>query len=148
MHIHLWLRPALALVLTIAVTLFARVGDPLSAQASARERTMFASAVDEKGEPVEGLGLDAFVVREDGTRREVLRVSRATEPIDIALLADNSAAVSDEITFIRDGLSKFVAKMAPGNQIALIALSDRPTIFVDYTNDPKRLADGIGRLFA
>ena len=38
--------------------------------------------------------------------------------------------------------------MAPGNQIALIALADRPTIFVDYTSDPKRLSDGVGRLFA
>jgi VWFA-related protein len=105
------------------------------------------SAVDSSGEPVEGLGPDAFVIREDGARREVLRVSRAVEPIDIALLVDNSAAISDEVTFFRDGLTKFVAKMAPGNNIALIALADRPTIFVDYTNDPKRLSDGIGRIF-
>ena len=109
---------------------------------------MFVSAVDSSGEPVDGLGPDAFVIREDGVRREVLRVSRAVEPIDIALLVDNSAAVSDELTFLREGLSKFVAKMAPGNNIALIALADRPTIFVDYTSDPKRLSSGIGRLFA
>ena len=108
---------------------------------------MYVSAVDSNGEPVDGLGPDAFVVREDGVRREVLRVSRATEPIDIAILVDNSAAVSDEILFFRDGLSKFVAKMAPGNNLALIALAERPTIFVDYTNDPKRLANGVGRLF-
>jgi len=108
---------------------------------------MFVSAVDSKGEPVTGLGPDAFIVREDGVRREVLRVSRATEPIDIALLVDNSAAVDGEITFVREGLSKFVAKMAPGNNVALIALAERPTILVDYTSDPKRLSDGIGRLF-
>lgn len=116
-------------------------------QLEPRERTLYVSALDEKGEPVEGLGPEAFIVREDGVRREVLRVSRATEPIDIALLVDNSAAVQDEITFIRDALSAFVAKMAPGNQIALIALADRPTIFTDYTDDPKRLSEGIGRLF-
>jgi len=105
------------------------------------------SAVDEKGEPVEGLGPDAFIVREGGQRREILRVSRATEPIDIALLVDNSAAVSDEITFLRESLSTFVAAMAADNRIAIIALADRPTIFADYTSDPKRLADAIGRLF-
>ena len=38
--------------------------------------------------------------------------------------------------------------MAPDNQIAIIALADRPTVFVDYTSDPKRLNDGIGRLFS
>ncbi|HLG58964.1 MAG TPA: VWA domain-containing protein [Vicinamibacterales bacterium] len=120
---------------------------PHAAQAGGRERAMFVSAVDSKGEPVTGLGPDAFIVREDGVRREVLRVSRATEPIDIALLVDNSAAVDGEITFVREGLSKFVAKMAPGNNVALIALAERPTILVDYTSDPKRLSDGIGRLF-
>jgi VWFA-related protein len=112
-----------------------------------RERALFVSAVDKDGEPVSGLGPDAFIVREDGARREVLRVSRATEPIDIALLVDNSTAASQEITFFRDALSKFVAKMAPGNNIAVITLADRPTIVVDYTSDTKRLSDATGRLF-
>jgi VWFA-related protein len=115
---------------------------------NARERTLYVSAVDDKGEPVEGLGPDAFVIRENGQRREVLRVSHAIEPIDIALLVDNSAAAASEITFLRDALSTFVATMATDNRIAIIALADRPTVFVEYTNDPAKLAAGVGRLFA
>jgi VWFA-related protein len=115
--------------------------------ANTRERALFVSAVDKDGEPVTGLGPDAFIVREDGVRREVLRASRATEPIDIAVLVDNSTAASDEITFFREAVTKFVVKMAPGNNVALIGLADRPTILVDYTNDPKRLSDAAGRLF-
>jgi VWFA-related protein len=109
---------------------------------------MFVSAVNGDGEPVEGLGPEAFIITEDGRRREVLRVSRATEPIDIALLIDNSQAASEEITFLRTSLAKFVATMAPGNQIAVITLADRPTIAANYTADPKRLADAVGRLFS
>jgi VWFA-related protein len=136
-------------VLALAVALAASaLIPPASAQAQGRERTLFVSAVDDHGEPVEGLGPDAFIVRENGQRREVLRVSRATEPIDIALLVDNSQAATDEITFIRDGLSKFVAIMAPTNRLAIIALADRPTVFVEYTSDIARLNAGIGRLFA
>lgn len=120
----------------------------LQAQAGSRERTLFVSAVDGKGEPVEGLGPGDFVVREDGQRREVLRVSHAIEPIDIALLVDNSASAQSAVTSIRDGLRAFVAKMAPGNAIAIIALADRPTVYVDYTSDPKRLQDATGRLFS
>jgi VWFA-related protein len=135
----------LALSLVAALLMSARA--PLEAQAGNRERTLFVSAVNDKGEPVDGLGPDAFAVREDGVRREVLRVSRATEPIDIALLVDNSAAVQEEITFIREAVSKFIARMAPNNNIALITLADRPTIFVDYTKDTKKLMDGVGRLF-
>jgi VWFA-related protein len=120
---------------------------PRAAQA-AREGVLFVSAVDRDGEPVLDLGPDAFQITEDGRRREVLRVSRATEPIDVAVLVDNSAAASDDITFLRSSLSKFVARMAPGNRVALIALADRPTILVDYTEDTKRLSDAVGRLFS
>jgi VWFA-related protein len=140
-------RPILILALVCATALTG-FGIRTSAQnRETRERALFVSAVDKDGEPVSGLGPDAFIVREDGARREVLRVSRATEPIDIALLVDNSTAASQEITFFRDALSKFVAKMAPGNNIAVITLADRPTIVVDYTSDTKRLSDATGRLF-
>src|SRR5262245_7846418 len=115
---------------------------------AAREGVLFVSAVDRDGEPVPDLGPDAFLITEDGRRREVLRVSRATEPIDVAVLVDNSAAASDDITFLRSSVSKFVAKMAPGNRVAIIALADRPTILVDYTDDAKKLSDAAGRLFS
>ncbi len=136
-----------AVALALVVAAFATAPQPGAAQAASRERTLFVSAVDDKGEPIEGLGPEAFIVREGGQRREILRVSRATEPIDIALLVDNSAAADDEITFLRESLTKFVATMAADNRIAIIALADRPTIFADYTSDQKRLTDGIGRLF-
>jgi VWFA-related protein len=142
------LRPLLALAILVAIVGAALRPGPLAAQANSRERTMFISAVDGDGEPVEGLGPEAFIITEDGRRREILRVSRASEPIDIALLVDNSQAASDEITFLRTSLAKFVATMAPGNHIAVITLADRPTITTDYTADPKRLSDAVGRLFS
>ena len=140
-------RPILILALVCATALTG-FGIRTSAQnRETRERALFVSAVDKDGEPVSGLGPDAFIVREDGARREVLRVSRATEPIDIALLVDNSTAASLALTFLREALSKIVAKMAPRNNIAVITLADRPTIVVDYTSDTKRLSDATGRLF-
>ena len=133
--------------LTLVLALAALSTAPHAAQ-SAREGVMFVSAVDRDGEPVVDLGPEAFQIKEDGVKREVLRVSRATEPLDLAVLVDNSAAASDDITFLRTGLAKFVTKMAPRNHVAVIALADRPTILVDYTDDAKRLSDAVGRLFA
>jgi len=137
-----WLGLALALAAVIVTT------PDVDAQRATREQTMFASAVDDKGEPVEGLGPEAFLVREDGVRREILRVSRATEPMDIAVLIDNSQAAQAEVTFIRDAVTGFVEKMSPGNRIALVGLADRPTILVDYTDDTKKLLEAAGRIFA
>jgi hypothetical protein len=118
------------------------------AQAGARERTIFVSAVDSRGEPVNGLDLDDFIVTEDGRRREVLRVSRAMEPMDIALLADNSAEAEELVGPMRDALEDFVGRMAGDHRIAVLGLADRPTILVDYTTNPMRLEEGIRRLFS
>jgi VWFA-related protein len=140
---------ACSIALALAVAMIATASTRTSAQAVAdRERTLFVSALNDKGEPIPDLKASDVIVREDGARREVLRVSRATEPIDIALLVDNSAAADDAILHMRDALRKFVAKMAGNNQIAIVALADRPTILVDYTQDQKRLENAVGRLFS
>jgi hypothetical protein len=119
----------------------------LHAQAGARERTLFVSVVDNKREPVSGLGPDDFIVREDNARREVLRVSRATEPMALAILVDNSASAEDDIRNIRDGITTFVAQMSE-HDIAIIGLADRPTILQDYTRNAQLLNAAIGRLFS
>ena len=137
-----------AAAFAVAATLVASGLSSVSAQRDRRDRTLYVSAVNEKGEPVAGLGPDAFVVKEDGTRREVLRVSPATEPMDIAILVDNSTAAADDITFLRSSLSKFVQTMASGNKIAVITLADRPTIKVEYTEDAVRLKGAVTSLFS
>lgn len=130
-------------------TLDASASAPAAArQAGARERTLYASVVDKNGEPVTGLGPDDFIVREDNARREVLRVSRAVEPMALAVLVDNSASAEDDIRNIRDGLTKFVNQMRADHDVAIIGLADRPTILQDYTRNAELLNAAIGRLFA
>jgi len=139
-------RPGLVAALGIALALAFALPPAVGAQ-SPRERTMFVSAVDQKGEPIEGLGPDDFVIREDGATREVLRVSHAIEPIDIAFLVDDSAASESLIPRVREALRSFIAKMSMGNQIAIVGLADRPTILTNYTANTKLLQDGIGLLW-
>ena len=139
-------RPGLVAALGIALAVALALPPAVGAQGP-RERTMFVSAVDQKGEPVEGLGPNDFIIREDGAAREVLRVSHAIEPIDIAVLVDDSAASESLIPRVREALRSFIAKMSMGNQIAIVGLADRPTILTNYTANTKLLQDGIGLLW-
>ena len=68
----------------------------------------------------------------------------------IALLVDNSQAATGSITFMRDALNAFAARMiAAGHSVSLVTLGDRPTLAVDATTDLARLKkNGIDRLFA
>jgi VWFA-related protein len=146
------LRPASLLALLAAIVLPALRGVELGAQSPGRERTVYASAVDGSGQPVAGLTVNDFVIREDGIRREVLRVSRAVEPLDVALLVDNSASSSELMLPLRDALKRFVAALvAPGDvppaNVAIVGLAARPTILAEYTTDQKRLDETISRLY-
>jgi VWFA-related protein len=114
--------------------------------AQADERTMYASVVDQKGNPVPGLTVTDFVVREDGQAREVLRVTADEDPLQVALLLDNSVEMRNQLADLRRGLAAFVSAARPGIQISLITLAERPTIVVPYTDDKALLQKGIDRV--
>src|SRR3712207_3439658 len=70
----------------------------VEAWAQARERTFYVSALTKAtGAPVDSLTVRDVVVREDGVEREVLRVAPAAEPMQVALLVDNSEALRSDI---------------------------------------------------
>jgi hypothetical protein len=105
------------------------------------------------GEGGKTLPLTAADVRieEDGRSREVLRVEKATGPVQIALLVDDSQAAQSAIADVRAGLKAFVRKMLaanPESQIALISFGERPTLLTDYTSSAEQLERGISRIFA
>ena len=142
---HAVLLPMLALAMSMARP--AHV--PTDAQAaSTNQQTWYISAVDRNGHPVEGLGPEAFVITENGVRREVLTVARADEPIDITLLIDNSTAAADAITYMRKAIPTFVTALTPANRIALVGISDRPTILTRGTTDTKTLVRQAEALFS
>jgi VWFA-related protein len=119
----------------------------LPAAAQTVEREMFVSVLDQADKPVTTLGVPDFIVREDGRVREVLRARRAAEPIDIALLVDNSQALGNQVNDVRKGLEAFIARMRPQAQISIVGFGDRPTIYADYTNSPELLKRGVGFIF-
>jgi hypothetical protein len=132
-----------------ATALFLIAAHSAPAAAQANERVVYASAWDEKTRaPLTGLGTDAFIVREDGARREVLRVTPATTAMPVAILVDNSQAARDHIADIRKALGTFVTALDGVGPVSIIGIADRPTILRDYTTDQKQLSDGIGRVFA
>jgi VWFA-related protein len=116
--------------------------------AQSSERIIYAGVVNKDGEPVLDLGVKDFIVREDGQAREILNVVRDTDPLQIALLVDNSAAMRNRVSEMRRAIGAFVDATRDGVQLALITLAERPTITVSYTTDRAALHKAIDRLFA
>ncbi len=119
-----------------------------SVVAQARERVLYVSAYDGATyQPITNLGIDAFVVREDGTRREVLRVTPATSSMPVAVLVDNSQAVAPAISDLRRALTAFFNTIDGLGPVAVITMADRPTVMTDYTSSRQTLVDSANRLF-
>jgi hypothetical protein len=122
--------------------------------AQAQQRALYVTALDKSGNPVPELQPSDVIVREDDQVREILRIAPATEPMQIAILVDNSDAAERYIRDYRDALPAFVSALTADtqasekHQIALIALGERPTILTDYTTDPARVQKGIDRVFS
>jgi hypothetical protein len=126
----------------------------IALSAQARQRAMYVSVLDESGAPVLEVSPSDIAIREDGVQREILRIVPADEPMQIALLVDDSQASEPFVLEYRNALASFVttvleASPARGrHQIALVGLASRPTIVVDYTSDADQLQRGIGRIFS
>ena len=119
-----------------------------SLAAQSEQRTVYATVVDKAGAPVTGLTAGEFIVREDGLAREVLKVSLASEPLQIAVLVDTSQAADRHLLDLRTALLAFFKQMAGKHEIALIGTGERPTVLLDYTRDAARLEKALGGVFA
>jgi VWFA-related protein len=117
------------------------------AAARARERVLYVSVFDAKEQPVRDLGVDAFIVREDNVRREVLRVSAATSPMPLSIVIDNSEAAAPAIPDMRKALTSFLKAIDGIGPVAIVTVADRPTALIDYTTSQQQLLEVAGRLF-
>jgi VWFA-related protein len=127
----------------LAATLFCG-----SAFAQVDERVMYASVVDDKGQPIVGLNVKDLIVREDGQTREILRVARDDDPMQVALLVDNSVEMRNKVSDLRKAIAAFISALRPGVQVALLTLAERPTIVVNYSADKAALLKGVDKIVA
>jgi VWFA-related protein len=130
------------------VALLVAVVSLVSVAAQTRERVAYVSVIDGKTfAPVLNASPDSIAIREDGARREILRMTRATTPMPIAVVVDNSQAMAPAVSDLRKALASFLKTVEGIGPTAIFTVADRPTVLQEYTTETKTLVDAAARLF-
>ena len=137
----------LALSAVVAVTLGPAAG---AAGQTAVDKTIFLSVLDEAGKPVTDITLGEILIREDGVDREVVSVSRATQPLYVALLVDTTPAAEPYIRDIRNGLAAFARQVraaSPDARISVTEFGQAAVPITPFTTDGEKLEKDINRIY-
>ncbi len=133
---------ALALV---ALSGAAHQGPVLRAQEA--EGQTFIQVLDAAGSPVIDLPAEDFFVRQGGVDCKVVRVELINEPLRLALLVDDAGGADRYFRYLRDGLPAFVDALPETSQVALILLSGRARVVVDYPDGLARVKERLDEFF-
>ncbi|MDR1990843.1 MAG: VWA domain-containing protein [Acidobacteriaceae bacterium] len=117
------------------------------------QHSLYVSALDQDGNPVQSLSETNVAIREDRVPREVVSIVPATEPMQVALLVDNSQASQNYIRDYREAFAAFITELGNDpsdahHEISIVTVGERPTINTDHTLDLERAKQGAGRIFA
>ena len=74
--------------------------------------------------PVNGLQQNDFTVTEDGVPQEVTFFAASAVPLDLAILLDTSASMSDKIQTAQEAAVGFAKRLNPSDRISVVAIKD------------------------
>jgi len=90
---------------------------------------------------VTGLRAEQFAVYEDGVQQEVSYFAATAVPLDLAILLDTSASMTDKIVSVQRAASGFVSTMRPQDRAMIVDIKDSTKILQPLTGDvPSALA--------
>lgn len=107
-----------------------------------------ASVTDRNGRAISGMRDADFVVYEDGSQRQIVTVTPASEPFNLVLLLDVSGSVEERIDFIRKAARDFLRTASPQDRISIISFHDDIRIISDFTTDRSLLSKRLDELDA
>jgi Ca-activated chloride channel family protein len=93
------------------------------------------TVTDTRHQYLKGLKKEDFAVFEDGVPQDVSFFATTSLPLDLTIMIDTSASMSDKITFVRQAATNFVHTLRPGDRAEVIGFSDRANVLAPFTGD-------------
>jgi VWFA-related protein len=124
-----------------ALTVSLQSGATVHARGAETVRTVYFSALDDKGAPVTDLAPADLTVKEGGKAQTVASLKAATEPMQVAIIVDDGGTGVFQMA-----VAQLLETMQQHGQFAISALSPQAQKLVDFTQDANPLRTAIGQL--
>jgi Ca-activated chloride channel family protein len=97
---------------------------------------------------VTGLSADQFLVFEDGVQQDVSFFAAKDVPLDLAILLDTSASMTDKLTTMQEAAIGFASTMRPGDRVTIVDIKDTVKVLLPLAAEPADAPEAIRATFA
>lgn len=126
--------------LSLRPTVFAQICS------ESQQRKVLFTAVNNEGQPIENLGKEDLVLKEDKADAEILTLEpKVVQPVSVAILIDTSVSQERVLSATKLIAQKFFESVLSdgGNRAALVSFSNEATVEQELTNDLEKLRAAI-----
>ena len=103
------------------------------------------SVTNAQGQYVTRLGQPDFAVFEDGVRQEIMIFKHEDLPLQMVLVLDASASMTDKMKDVQSAAKRFLQTLRKEDQAQLVQFNDRITVLQEFTSDVKLLEEALHR---
>ncbi len=105
---------------------------------------VYASALDERGEPVTGLSADDFIVEEDGRRQQVQTFAASDFPLSLAIAVDRSFSLSQaRLTQVVYAVQRLLGELRDEDRVTLLAIGSEVETLTPLSADHRAAYDAL-----
>jgi Ca-activated chloride channel family protein len=101
------------------------------------------TVMDTSSHYITGLQSGDFAVFEDGVKQDVRFFESTAVPVDLFVLIDTSASMTDRMDVVHEAAIGFLRTLRPGDRGAVVAFSDTVTVVQPLTEDRPLLEKAI-----
>jgi Ca-activated chloride channel family protein len=105
-----------------------------------------ATVLDRKGRYVDGLGVERFLVTDDGAPRPIVSVEGGDARLSTAILLDTTASMREALPIVKNAVVRLIGQMREQDSLAVFAFDTSVRTIVDFTTDKQAARAAVMRI--
>ncbi len=138
----------LSSLLFLAAIAAAQPADPPTFRSDTRLVILPVTVADKSGKLIPNLPQNAFKVFENGTQQPIKIFRREDVPVSLGIIIDNSGSMRDKRLKVELASADLMKNSNPQDEVFVVNFNDEAFLDVPFTNDIKKLEQGLARLDA